>query len=439
MVAVARQQGSVRSRYDAVRREPDEAVRLVRDGDTVVVPIAAGEPPALLHALSAARRDFHDVTVFHMLPVTQPAYLDPETRHHVRHSTTFLGGPSRAGAVDGWVDWCPAHFSEVPELIRRGLIGSDVVLARASAMDEHGFFSLGLATDYTLAAMGKARAVVLEVNPRVPFCFGECHVHVSQVSAVVESDDELPVLPPPPIGPVERAIGALVADLVPDGATLQIGIGAIPDAVVQQLADKNDLGIHTEMFGDGILSLVEAGVVTNLRKQVHPGKMVATFALGSQRLYEFMHRNPALEMHPVDVTNDPYLVGQIDDLHAINGTLQMDLLGQCGSESLAHRPYSGTGGQLDFIRAANRSRGGKAVIVLPSTAKGGTISRIAPTLAPGTHVTTGKNDVDYVVTEYGVARLRGKSARERARALVDIAHPDFRAELEEAAAAMRLT
>ncbi|HYN29624.1 MAG TPA: acetyl-CoA hydrolase/transferase C-terminal domain-containing protein, partial [Dermatophilaceae bacterium] len=206
-----------------------------------------------------------------------------------------------------------------------------------------------------------------------------------------------------------------------------------------QLADKNDLGIHTEMFGDGILSLVEAGVVTNRRKNLHPGKMFATFALGSSRLYAYMDRNPGLEIHPVDTTNDPYAAGRLDDLHAINGTLQIDLLGQCGSESLGHRPYSGTGGQLDFVRAANRSRGGKAIIVLPSTAKGGSISRIAPALTLGTHVTTGKNDVDYVVTEHGVARLRGRSARERARALVDIAHPDFRAELEDAAGALRLS
>ena len=230
---------------------------------------------------------------------------------------------------------------------------------------------------------------------------------------------------------MELGIGRHVAQLIPDGATLQIGIGAIPDAVVQQLGDKNDLGIHTEMFGDGILSLVEAGVVTNTAKNLHPGKMLATFALGSHHLYEYMHRNPGLEIHPVDVTNDPFLAGQNDNLHSINGTLAVDLIGQCGSETLGHLPYSGSGGQVDFVRAANRSRGGKAIIVLPSTARGGTVSRIVATLAPGTHVTTGKNDVDYVVTEYGVARLRGQSARARARALIDIAHPDFRDQLAE--------
>ena len=237
----------------------------------------------------------------------------------------------------------------------------------------------------------------------------------------------------PAIGAVQEAIGKYVADMIDDGSTLQIGYGGIPDAVVMQLTAKRDLGVHTEMIGDGILKLVECGAVNNSRKTFMPGKMVATFALGSRKLYDFLHHNPMLEMHPVGFTNDPYIAGQNNNLVAINASLQVDLLGQCGSESLAHLPYSGTGGQVDFVRAANRSNGGKAFIVLPSTAKDGAISRIVPMLTPGTHVTTGKNDVNYVVTEYGVAQLRGKSARQRAEALIGIAHPDFRSELREAA------
>jgi acyl-CoA hydrolase len=426
-----------RSAYEAARRDPAEAVQLVRDGDTVVLPIGAGEAPALLHALSERRHSLRDVSVFQLLPLARAAYFDPETTEHVRHETAFLSGTSRPGAAAGWIDVTPAHFSEMPELFRRGLLPCDVVFARASAMDDHGYFSLGLATDYTLAAIQVARAVVLEVNPQVPFCFGHNHVHVSQVAALVESSDPIVELPHPAIGPVEQAIAGHVADLIPDGATLQIGIGAIPDAVVQQLSDKNDLGVHTEMFGDGILALLDAGVITNKRKNLRPGLMYATFALGSKHLYEYMDRNPALEMHPVDITNDPFLAGENDLLHSINGTLAVDLLGQCGSESLGTLPYSGTGGQVDFVRAANRSKGGKAIMVVPSTARGGTVSRIVPTLPEGTHVTTGKNDVNYVVTEYGVAQLRGRSARERARALIGIAHPDFRDELTEAAAALR--
>jgi acyl-CoA hydrolase len=429
---------SVQAMYRERRRDPAEAVRLVRDGETIVVPIAAGEPPALLHALSEQRREFRDVTVFQLLPLRPAGYLDPETTEHVRHNSAFLGGQSRAGVHEGWVDYSPAHFSEIPALFRRRLLPSDVVFAHASPMDAHGFFSIGLSPDYTMAAIEQARAVVLEVNPQVPFCFGACHVHISEVAALVESDEPVIELPPSPIGPVERAIAGHLGELVPDGATLQIGIGGIPDAVIQQLANKRDLGVHTEMFGDGILSLLDAGVVTNRRKNLHAGVTYATFALGSHRLYEYMHRNPALQMHPVDVTNDPLLAGAQDNLHAINGTLQVDLVGQCGSESLGFRPYSGSGGQVDFVRAANRSRGGRSFLVLPSTAKNDTISRISPTLSDGTQVTTGKNDVDHVVTEYGVAHLRGRTARQRAQALIAIAHPDHRAALTEAAERMRL-
>lgn len=321
-------------------------------------------------------------------------------------------------------------------MIERGHIGSDVVLSMASPMDAHGYFSLSLGTDYTMAAIAKARDVVLEVNPNVPFAYGNCHVHISQVSAVVENAEPLLEVGLPAIGPVQEAIGRHVAGMIDDGSTLQIGYGGIPDAVVMQLTHKNDLGVHTEMLGDGILSLIERGVVTNRRKTWMPGKSIATFALGSARLHRFMDRNPALEMHPVQFTNDPALAARNDNLIAINATLQVDLLGQCGSESLGPAPYSGTGGQSDFVRAANRSRGGKAIIVLPSTAVGGTISRIVPVLSPGTHVSTSKNDVDYVVTEHGVAQLRGKSARERAQALIAIAHPDFRAELAAQAKAL---
>ena len=415
-----------------------EAAALVRDGDTVVVPTGVGEPPALLAALSARRHELRGVAVSQILPLRRFDYLDPATREHVRHDAYFFGGATRAGGQEGWVDFVPAYFSELPMLIDRGLSPADVVFSMASPMDEHGYFALSLAPDYTMAAVRRARAVVLEVNPNVPFANGDCHVHISQVAALVESADELFEVGLPAIGAVQEAIGQYVADMIDDGATLQIGYGGIPDAVVMQLKHKHDLGIHTEMIGDGILSLVEAGAVTNRRKTFMPGKMVATFALGSRRLYRFLHRNPMLEMHPVEFTNDPYIAARNDKLCAINATLQIDLLGQCGSESLGPQPYSGTGGQVDFVRAANRSRDGKAFIVLPSTAKANSISRIVPTLTPGTHVTTSKNDINYVVTEYGVAQLRGKTAKQRAEALIGIAHPDFRGELRQAARQLQL-
>lgn len=415
-----------------------EAVRQVRNGDLIIVPTGVGEPPALLAELSAQRRDFRDVKVAQILAMRKYAYLDPQTVEHVRHVAFFYGGATRAGGQAGWIDFIANYFSEIPSQIERGLIAADVVFSMASPMDAHGYFSLSLGADYTMAAVAKARAVVLEVNPNVPFAFGNCHVHISQVAALVESSEPVLEVGLPKIGPVQEAIGKYVADLIDDGSTLQIGYGGIPDAVVMQLTHKHDLGIHTEMIGDGILTLVESGAVTNRRKNYLPGKIIATFALGSSKLHRFMDRNPALEVHPVNFTNDPMLAGMNDNLVAINATLQIDLLGQCGSESLGHAPYSGTGGQSDFVRAANRSRGGKAFIVLPSTAKGDAISRIVPSLSPGTHVSTSKNDVNYVVTEYGVAQLRGKSAQQRARELIAIAHPNFRAELAEQARRLNL-
>ncbi|MBV8469517.1 MAG: acetyl-CoA hydrolase/transferase family protein [Burkholderiaceae bacterium] len=429
---------SIQSQYQQKRREAIDAVSVVRDGDFIVVPTGVGEPPALLTALSEQRLRWRDVKVGQILPVRKFGYFDPETVEHVRHVSFFFGAASRAGGQAGWVDFIPSYFSEMPTLIERGQIPADVVFAMASPMDQHGYFSLSLGTDYTMAAVAKARAIVLEVNPNVPFAFGACHVHISQVSALVESGEAVMEVGLPKIGPVQQAIGKYVADMIDDGSTLQIGYGGIPDAVVMQLTAKRDLGIHTEMIGDGILTLIESGAVTNRRKTFMPGRMVATFALGSNKLYRFMDRNPALEMHPVDFTNDPYVASRNDNLVAINATLQIDLLGQCGSESLGAVPYSGTGGQSDFVRAANRSRDGKAFIVLPSTAKDDSISRIVPTLTPGAHVSTSKNDINYVVTEHGVAQLRGKSAKQRAQALIQIAHPVFREELTAQARQLNL-
>ena len=413
-------------------------MQLVRSGDTIIVSTGVGEPPALLTALSEQRRDFTDVKVSQILAMRKYDYIDPQTVDHVRHVAFFFGGATRAGGQEGWIDFIPNYFSEIPHQIERGQIASDVVFSMASPMDAHGFFSVSLGADYTMAAIVKARAVVLEVNPNVPFAFGNCHVHISQVAALVESDQPVLEVGLPRIGPVQEAIGKYVADMIDDGSTLQIGYGGIPDAVVMQLTSKHDLGIHTEMIGDGIMTLVESGAVTNRRKNYLPGKMIATFALGSQKLYRAMDRNPGLEIHPVSFTNDPYLAGLNDNLVAINATLQIDFQGQCGSESLGFAPYSGTGGQADFVRAANRSRGGKAFIVVPSTAKNDTISRIVPTLTPGTHVTTSKNDINYVVTEFGVAQLRGKSMKQRTLELIGIAHPNFRAELTEHAKRMRI-
>ena len=429
---------SVHDQYKQKRSTAAEAVRLIRDGDAIVVPTGVGEPPTLLTALSEQRRSFHGVSVGQILPLRKFDYFDATTCEHVRHSAYFYGGASRPGGQAGWIDFVPAYFSELPAMIDRRQIPADAVFSMASPMDAHGYFSLSLGADYTMAALRQARTIVLEVNPNVPFAYGNCHVHISQITALIESEEPLLEVGLPKIGPVQEAIGKYVAEHIEDGATLQIGYGGIPDAVVMQLTHKNDLGIHTEMIGDGIMTLVENGNVTNRRKNHLPNKMVATFALGSKKLYQFMDRNLMLEMHPVEYTNDPFLAGQNNHLVAINATMQIDFLGQCGSESLGHLPYSGTGGQSDFVRAANRSQGGKAFIVLPSTAKDDSISRIVPTLTPGTHVSTSKNDINYVVTEFGIAQLRGKTAKQRTQSLIAIAHPKFRDELTEAARRMNL-
>lgn len=429
---------SHQQQLDRLRTEPAMAVQVVRDGDTIVVPIAAGEPPALLTALSERRDHLRGVVVSQLLGLGRYEYLSEAHAGNIRHSSPFLGAATRAGAEEGWIDWVPAHFSEVPALIRQGLMPCDVVFAQVSPMSPDGLFALGVSTDYTLAAIEKARAVVLEVNPRLPFTYGNCHVHIDQVTHVVDGTTAMVELPPSVIGPTQVAIAEHVAALIPDGSTLQIGIGGIPDAVVKQLMTKNDLGLHTEMLGDGTLSLIEAGVITNARKNLHPGTLIATFALGSARLYEFMDHHPHLELHPVDYTNAPASASRNDNLHSINGTLAVDFFGQCASESLGRRPFSGPGGQVDFVRAANASRGGKSIIVLPATAKGDTISRIVAGHGPGTPITTGKNDVDHVVTEFGVARLRGRSVRDRTRSLIEIAHPAFRDELTQQAKDLRL-
>ncbi len=410
-----------------------EAVRLVYDNDNIIVPTGVGEPPALLTALSDVRHKYMGVKVWQLLAIRPYEYLDPETTQHVRHVSFFTSGTIRKGVNDGWIDLLPCHFSDIPRMIRNEDIPCDIVFAIASPMDEHGNFSLSLGTDYTHAAIEKCKRVVLEVNENVPYTFGNCHVHITEVLAVVNNNSPISNMASGDITEVETSIAKNVASLVKDGDTLQVGFGSLPDAIVNQLTAKKDLGIHTEVLSDGIISLLESGSITNAKKNVHPGKIVATFALGTQKLYQAMHNNPILEMYPAEYVNDPYVASENDNLVAINGIMQVDFTGQCAAETIGTYLYSSTGGQTDFVRAANMSKGGRAIMVLPATAKNGTVSRIAPVLTLGAHVSTHKNDVDYVVTEFGVAKLRGKTLRERAKNLINIAHPDFKEELIEQA------
>ena len=320
-------------------------------------------------------------------------------------------------------------LSEVPGLFRDGVLPLDIALVQVSPPDRHGFCSLGVSVDASRAAVETARRVIALVNPQMPRAHGDALVHVSRFAATVETNEPLPEHPRPQLTEIERSIGRHVAELIEDGSTLQMGIGAIPDAVLLFLKGKKDLGIHTEMFSDGVVALAEAGVVTNKKKTINTGKFVATFLMGTRKLYDFVDGNPDVVMQPVDYTNDPAVIGQHENMVSINAALQVDFMGQVNAEMIGRNQFSGVGGQVDFVRGASRSRGGKSIIALPSTAAKGTVSRIACALDAGAAVTTSRNDVHYIVTEYGTADLRGKSIRERAKALIGIAHPDFREKL----------
>jgi acetyl-CoA hydrolase len=391
----------------------------------VFIGSGAGEPQSLVRAL-AARENLDDAEIVHIMTLGVAPYAEPAFDHRFRHNAFFIGPNTREAVNEGRADYTPVFLSEIPRLFRDGRVVVDVALIQVSAPDEHGYCSYGVSTDIVKAAAESAKVVIAEVNATAPRALGDCFIHVRDIDALVPCDD--PILEAPQGGESELAlaIGKHIADLVEDGATLQLGIGQIPDAVLHYLRDRRDLGIHSEMFSDGVLPLIESGVITNARKTLHRGKMVASFVLGSRALYDFIDNNPMVEFQPTEYVNDPFVIAQNERMTSINSALEIDLTGQVCADSLGPLFYSGIGGQVDFIRGASRARGGKAIIALPSTADDGTVSRIVPTLKPGAGVVTSRGDVHYVVTEYGVAYLHGKSIRERAAALIQIAHPRFR-------------
>ena len=410
--------------YQAHTETAQQAVERIRSGDRVVMGHACGEPAYLLEAMVANAQAYENVEIVHMVAMGKAAYCAPEMAPHFRHNALFVGGTTRAAVSEGRGDFTPCFFSEVPSFFHTTL-PVDVALIQVTPPDENGKCSLGVSVDYTLPALRAARTVIAQVNPRMPYTGGESLVDVTEITSFVLHEEQVIQLAPPKIGAVEEAIGRNVASLVKDGDTLQLGIGAIPDAVLLFLKDKKDLGIHSEMFSDGVVELAEAGVITNARKTLHPGKYVATFLMGSQRLYDFVDHNPDVYMAPVDYVNDPFVIARNDQMVSINSCVQVDLMGQIAAESIGYLQISGTGGQVDFIRGAARSRDGRSIIAMPSTVKGKT-SKIVPLLDEGAAVTTGRTDADYVVTEYGIAALKGRTLRQRARALIEIAHPDFR-------------
>jgi 4-hydroxybutyrate CoA-transferase len=417
----------------------EEAVKAIRPGDHVWIHGGCNNPEELISAMVARAGELADVTVVHILTFGRADYADPRYEGIFRHRALFTGPNVRQAVNEGRADFVPVHLSQIPRLITSRLLPVDVALIHISPPDEHGFCSFGVGVECTKAAAEAARTVIALVNKQMPRALGDAFIHVSKLTHVVEIDRPVLELPQAPeIGPVARAIGQHIAELIEDGSTLQMGIGEIPDAVLLFLKEKRHLGIHTEMFSDGLVALVESGVVTNERKTLHRGKTIASFVLGSKRTFDFLDNNPFVEFHPSDYVNNPFVIAQNAKMVAINSALAVDLTGQVCADSLGTSIYSGFGGQVDFIRGAAASEGGKPIIALPATAKGGTVSRIVDTLAPGSGVVTTRADVHYVVTEYGVASLFGKSLRERALELIAVAHPDFREELRAAARRRKL-
>ena len=408
---------------------PAEAVAGVKSGDQVYVHCAAAAPSVLLDALVARAGQLENVGVVHLHIEGPGPHLAPEMAKAFRHRALFIGPNARVAVNEGRADYVPVFLSDVPRLFESRALPLDAVLVNATPPDRHGFCSLGTSVEAMHAAIRAAKTVIVQFNSAMPRTLGDSFIHVSDIDLAVEVD-----VPPyehvvGALGEVERKIGEFVADLVPDGATLQLGIGAIPAATALALRDKRDLGIHTEMFTDAVVDLVEAGVVTGARKERNRGKIVTAFVLGSRRLYEFVHDNPMVEMRPVDFTNDTLVIRSFSRMVAINSAIEVDLTGQVAADSIGRRLYSGVGGQMDFVRGATLASQGRAIIALPSTAAGGSVSRITASLKPGSGVVTTRAHVRTVVTEWGVAELFGMSIRERAEALISIAHPDFRDEL----------
>lgn len=409
------------------------AVKKVKSGQRVFIGSGAAEPQLLVKALAARGPDLADTQIVHILTLGVAPYADPKLKDGFRHNALFIGPNVRDAVAEGRADFTPIFLSEVPRLFRHGKMPIDVALIQVSPPDEHGYCSYGVSIDVTKAAAESARYVVAEVNHNMPRTLGDSFIHTNHIHAFVDSEMAILEVPASVIDDVAQRIGQHIADLIQDGSTLQLGIGTIPDAVLSCLGDKKDLGIHSEMFSDGVIDLVEKGVINGSRKSIHAGKMVASFAIGTRRLYDFIDNNPMCEFHPSEYTNDPFRIAQHDRMVAINSALQVDLTGQVCADSLGTYFYSGIGGQVDFIRGASRSHQGRPIIALPSTASGGKVSRIAPVLTSGAGVVTSRGDVHYVVTEFGIANLHGKTIRERALALIHIAHPDHREKLMEEA------
>jgi acetyl-CoA hydrolase len=423
-------------RYKAKLKTADDALKCMLSGDRVYIHYGCAVPSHLVEAMCKRGPQIKNVEVVHLLTMGDTGYTSPEMAGRFRHNALFMGPNVRSAVNERRADFTPIFLSEVEALFARGILPIDIALVQVSPPDQYGYCSFGVGVETTKTACDVAKIVIAQVNKNMPRTLGDCFIHMDKVTYFVECNEPLKELPHSNRHSSEeeklvyKKIGGHIADLIEDGSTIQTGIGAIPDAVLKFLGKKKNLGIHTEMFSDGLISLVEDGVINNEKKTIHRGKIIAAFVLGSRAIFDFIDNNPVIEFHPSAYVNDPFIISQNEKMVAINSALEVDMTGQVCADSIGPRFYSGFGGQLDFIRGASRSKGGKPIIALPSTAKGGTLSRIVPYLTRGAGVTTTRGDVHFVVTENGIADLYGKTIRQRNKALIDIAHPKFQAELE---------
>jgi len=414
--------------YENKKQTADKAVKMIKSKDTVVLGHAMAESKELVRALSRNCERYENVEIIQMVPLTGEL-AKPEYEGHFKYNSLFAGGTTRDAVQEGNADFTPVFFHEVPKLFKEKLIDVKVALVMVTPPDEHGFCSFGVSVDYTRSAAEEADIVIAQVNKNMPRTLGNSMIHINDIDAVVEFDEEIPELQPPVIGDTEKKIGEFCASLIKDESVLQLGIGAIPDAVLTFLGDKKNLALHTEMFSDGVIDLIENGVIDNSKKSYMPNLSVATFLMGTKRLYDFVDNNPSIYMASVDFVNNPAIICKNRRITSINSAIQVDLTGQVVAGTMGHRIFSGVGGQVDFVRGAAMAEEGVSIIAFPSTAGKGKVSKIVPDITEGSMVTTTNHDVDYIVTEFGIAKMRGKTLKGRAEALVEIAHPDFREDL----------
>lgn len=424
------------SDYRARLRTSHDALSAVQSGHRVYTHMGAAAPLPLLDSLCAHAARLRGVEVVHCITIGDAPYTRPEYDSAFRHNALFVSGNTRGCVQQGRADYIPVFLHEIESLFTNGSLPLDVALIQCALPDDHGYLSLGPGVDISLTAARQARHLIVQVNPRMPRTCGNTMIHVTECDAIVEAAHELPEFLQGEVTATHRAIAAHVAALIPEQATLQIGVGGIPEAVLAALIDHKDLGVHTEMFSDGLIPLLESGAVTNRRKSLHPHKCVTSFVLGTRAVYDYIHDNPVFEFLPNQYTNDPFVIAQNDRMVAVNAALEVDLSGQVCSDSIGSVPFSGVGGQVDFIRGAAHSKGGVPIIALPATARQGSVSRIVPRLKPGAGVVTSRADVHWVVTEFGAVNLHGRNLRQRAEALIRIADPAFQAELDRAAASL---